>query len=163
MNDVRAAFDELMGQLDYPMFIVTTVTRETRAGCLIGFATQTSIEPSRFVVCLSHANRTYRAARAADMLGVHLVPADADALAELFGGETGDRVDKFARCEWQPGPQGVPILDGCPNWFVGRILRREDVGDHDMFLLEPVAAAAGSAPGEFTFRRAKWIDPGHPA
>ena len=39
---------------------------------------------------------------------MHLVPADATGLAELFGGETGD--DKFARCEWSAGPEGLPIL-----------------------------------------------------
>jgi hypothetical protein len=31
------------------------------------------------------------------------VAADGE-LAELFGGETGDEVDKFDRCEWRPGP-----------------------------------------------------------
>ena len=79
------------------------------------------------------------------MLGVHCVPADAPALAELFGGETGDEVDKFARCEWHDGPEGVPILDACANWFVGRVLNRIAAGDHDLFLLEPVAASAGRA------------------
>ena len=163
MNEVRTAFDALVSELDYPMFIVTAATDVTRAGCLVGFATQTSIDPSRFLICLSHKNRTYRVARDADVLAVHLVPADADALAELFGGQTGDQVDKFARCAWRPGPAGAPILERCANWFVGRVLRRVDAGDHDMFLLEPVAASAGSAPGEFTFRRAKYIHPGHPA
>ena len=46
------AFDELMGELDYPMFIVTAAREGERAGCLVGFATQTSIHPSRFLVCL---------------------------------------------------------------------------------------------------------------
>ena len=96
------------------------------------------------------------------MLGVHAVPADAADLAELFGGETGDEVDKFSRCAWHEGPEGVPILDRCENWFVGRVLERSDAGDHDAFLLEPVAAESGDA-GEFTFHRAKRIEPGHEA
>ncbi len=79
-----------------------------------------------------------------------------------FGGETTDEVDKFARCEWHEGPGGVPLLDGCPNRFVGRVLWRRDGGDHDAFLLEPVAAESGEA-GEFSFHRAKRIEPGHEA
>ena len=59
--------------------------------------------------------------------------------------------------------RAVPILDECPNWFVGRVLWRAGPGDHDAFLLEPVAAEDGSGEDEFTFHRAKRIDPGHEA
>lgn len=155
-------FNALVGDLEYPMFIVTARAGDERLGCLVGFATQTSIDPPRFSVCLSHNNRTYRRGRDSELLGVHCVPADGEALAELFGGETGDEVDKFARCAWHDGPGGVPLLDDCPNRFVGRVLWRRDAGDHDAFLLEPIEADA-APEREFTFRRAKRIAPGHDA
>jgi flavin reductase (DIM6/NTAB) family NADH-FMN oxidoreductase RutF len=160
---VEDDFNRLMGDLDYPMFIVTTVAADERAGCLVGFATQTSIDPPRFLVCLSRKNRTFRVARDAELLGVHLVPADAEELAELFGGETGDEVDKFARTAWRPGPGGVPLLDACGNRFAGRILDRIDAGDHVAHLLEPVLVEQKTPADEFTFHRAKRIEPGHPA
>jgi flavin reductase (DIM6/NTAB) family NADH-FMN oxidoreductase RutF len=163
MSSVRDTFNRLMGDLDYPMFIVTVAAGGERAGCLVGFATQCSIDPPRFLVCISKMNRTYRVARGADALAVHFVPAEAQALAELFGGETGDEVDKFARCEWSPGPDGVPLLEDCPNRFVGTVLERTDGGDHEVFVLEPVLAEYGHRDGVFTFHRAKRIDPGHPA
>ena len=108
--------------------------------------------------------RTARIAGAATppALAVHCVPADAPELAELFGGETADEVDKFARCAWHDGPEGLPILDRCERWFVGRVIDRVDGGDHELFLLEPVAASAGREE-DFTFHRAKRIEPGHPA
>jgi flavin reductase (DIM6/NTAB) family NADH-FMN oxidoreductase RutF len=158
--DLDSTFGRIVGGLEYPMFIVTARAGDERLGCLVGFATQTSINPPRFAVCLSHANRTYRRARDAELLGVHCVPADAAHLAELFGGETGDDVDKFARCAWHDGPTGVPILDECENWFVGRVVRRVAAGDHDAFLLDPVAAHCGEQ-AEFTFHRAKAITAGH--
>lgn len=164
---VRAAFDAWVGKLDHAMFILTTVNAAgERAGCLIGFATQTSIDPPRFLACVSHRNRTYRVAREAELLAVHLVPADGQELAELFGGETGDELDKFERCEWRAGPGGVPLLQRCENWFVGRILTRVEAGDHDGFLLAPIAAGEGGAetPSELGAREAAArIDPGHPA
>jgi len=159
----EATFNSLVGDLDYPMFIVTACAGGERSGCLVGFATQTSIDPSRFLVCLSHRNRTYRVGVRAELLGVHFVPAEAGGLAELFGGETGDEVDKFARCAWRPGPAGTPLLDDCPNRFVGRVLERMGAGDHDVFLLAPVLAERGTAADEFTFHRAKRIEPGHEA
>ena len=163
MSDAATAFNELMGMLDYPMFIVTARAGDERAGCLIGFATQASINPPRFLAGLSEKNRTYRIARDAAHLAVHLVPAEAEQLAELFGGETGDEVDKFARTAWHDGPEGVPILDACENWFVGGVLGRSDFGDHVGFLLEPVAARHGTRGRAFTFHRAKRIHAGHEA
>jgi flavin reductase (DIM6/NTAB) family NADH-FMN oxidoreductase RutF len=42
------------------MFIVTAVGRDgERAGCLVGFATQCSIQPPRFLACISRENRTF--------------------------------------------------------------------------------------------------------
>jgi flavin reductase (DIM6/NTAB) family NADH-FMN oxidoreductase RutF len=110
------AFDQLVGLLDYPMFVVTTRAGDELGGCLVGFTSQVSIRPSRFLVGLSKRNRTYRVARRATHLAVHLLPRRHRALARLFGGETGDRVNKFDRCAWSAGPEGVPVLDGAIWW-----------------------------------------------
>jgi flavin reductase (DIM6/NTAB) family NADH-FMN oxidoreductase RutF len=163
VGDAAAVFDSLVGELEYPMFIVTARAAGEPLGCLVGFATQASIEPPRFAVCLSHKNRTFRRGRDAELLAVHCVPADAESLAELFGGETADEVAKFERCAWHEGPGGVPLLDACPNRFVGRVLWRADAGDHDLFLLEPIAAEAASDVEQFSFHRARRIDAGHEA
>jgi len=45
---------------------------------------------------MSVKNTTYQTAERASHVGVHLIPADRLDLAELFGGETGDDIDKFA-------------------------------------------------------------------
>jgi flavin reductase (DIM6/NTAB) family NADH-FMN oxidoreductase RutF len=152
-----------LGELDYPMFIVTARSGEERDGCLVGFATQCSIDPLRFIVCLSDKNRTFRVAQDAELLAVHLVPDGADELAELFGSKTGDEVDKLAQVDWSPGPGGAPILDECRNWFAGRILDRIPVGDHWAFLLDPVRGDDDRTEGAFTFQEARWIEPGHEA
>ncbi len=157
----HATFEELVGQLDYPMFVVTTAVGDEQAGCLVGFATQASIDPPRFLVGLSRRNRTFRLARRAEVLVVHFLPDDAEDLAELFGGQTGDEVDKFARCEWEPGADGAPVLTRLDHWFAGRILERVDVGDHVAFLLEPIEGEAHGGQSAFTFHRAKRIEPGH--
>jgi flavin reductase (DIM6/NTAB) family NADH-FMN oxidoreductase RutF len=163
MADARATFLELGGSLDPPLFIVTAAQGDRREGCVIGFATQCSFDPARFLACLSRENRTYRLGLIADALAVHLIPRARADLAELFGGETGDQIDKFASCAWHPGPRGLPILDGCPSWFAGTIQARLNLGDHVGFLLDPFAARY--APGEeiVYFQSVKDdIDPGHP-
>jgi flavin reductase (DIM6/NTAB) family NADH-FMN oxidoreductase RutF len=155
--------DQWIGEIDYPMYIVTTAAHGQHSGCLVGFSTQCSIDPLRFLVCLSDKNRTFRVAQNASMLGVHLVPADAEPLARLFGSETGDEVDKFAQCNWHEGRAGVPILDDCPNWFAGLVIDRATVGDHVALLLEPVESGAGGSDTQFDFHRAKRFPAGHHA
>ncbi|HET6627543.1 MAG TPA: flavin reductase family protein [Nocardioidaceae bacterium] len=158
-----AAFDEFVEGLDYPMFVVTTAHDGRRAGCLVGFTTQASIDPPRMLVCLSVQNRTYRLARDADVLAVHVLdPAQRD-LAELFGGVSGDDTDKFARCAWQPGPEAVPLLDGCPRRIVGRILERVPFGDHVGFLLDPTGIEVRAGGAGLSYEEVQDLDPGHPA
>jgi flavin reductase (DIM6/NTAB) family NADH-FMN oxidoreductase RutF len=158
---VTTTFPRLMSQLDYSMLVVTAAADGERSGCLVGFASQVSIHPPRFLVCLSVKNRTFRVARRASLLVVHFVPVEASQLAELFGGETGDDVDKFAHCDWQAGPEGAPVVSALENWFAGRIIERFDFGDHHGFLLEPLEMHGGRGEGSFTFKRAKAIEPGH--
>jgi flavin reductase (DIM6/NTAB) family NADH-FMN oxidoreductase RutF len=159
------AFDSIVARLDYPMFVVTTATRGgERAGCLVGFAAQCSIDPQRFFVGISDKNRTYRVLQDAEAMVVHLAPAEAPEIVELFGGETGDEIDKFERVGWREGPEGLPLLDDCPSWFAGRIIERVRVGDHVGHLIEPFAGEdPGGDGGWFPFQRAKEIEPGHEA
>jgi flavin reductase (DIM6/NTAB) family NADH-FMN oxidoreductase RutF len=157
------AFDALMASLGDRAFLVTVRHGETRAGCLIGFGGQVSIGPRRFLACLSDKNHTYRvAARGAEHLAVHLLPAGRRDLAELFGGETGDEVDKLARVPWRDGPHGVPLLDDCPDRFVGRVVERHPLGDHVGFLLEPVGAEFRGGEA-MPLAAAAEIEPGHEA
>ncbi|MFK0160543.1 flavin reductase family protein [Streptomyces sp. NPDC090499] len=157
--------DSFTGLLDSPMYVVTVEADGEKAGCLVGFASQCSIRPARFMVWLSRANRTYRVAERAERLTVHLLRRDQDRLARLFGGETGDRTDKFADVAWHPGPRGSLILDEAPAWFVGHVESRTDGGDHVGFLLAPEAAGSLSGAGTrlLTLHDAMDITPGHPA
>ncbi len=159
----QEAFEEIVGELDYPMIIVTAAAGGRRAGCLVGFATQCSISPPRFTVYLSDKNHTYRVARDAEALGVHFLSTEDDDLARLFGGETGDEVDKFAELDWRAAAAGPPLIERCPNRFVGRVLDRRAVGDHVSFLLEPIEAERRQEVRPFPFHRAKRIDSGHDA
>ena len=97
-------------------------------------------------------------------MAVHLVPEDAQELVELFGGETGDDTDKFARAAWRLGPEGLPLLDGCPSWFAGRILDRIVLGDHVGHVIEPFDGVDPNPDLPWLpFQRAKAIEPGHEA
>ncbi|MDQ1488216.1 MAG: hypothetical protein QOD57_5634 [Actinomycetota bacterium] len=163
MTDGEAALHKLAAGLDPPMVIVTARAPDgRRSGCLVGFSTQCSIHPARVLACISKANHTFPVATAAPVLAVHFLGDDDRGLAELFGGETGDEVDKFERCSWRPGPGGVPVLDGVKGWVAGPVAGRFDVGDHVAHVVEAEAGGYEEpAADQLGFQDVKDVEPGH--
>ncbi|HET7523012.1 MAG TPA: flavin reductase family protein [Acidimicrobiales bacterium] len=157
------AFDSLVGAIDYPMFIVTASNGDERAGCLVGFATQASIDPARMMVMISKKNHTYRVASFADRLVIHFLGAGNLELARLFGEQTGDEVDKFSCCEWTPTADGSPVLHGTLGWVACRVLDRFDAGDHVGHLVEPVYGEATGDARQLGFQMVTSLQPGHTA
>lgn len=157
-------FSQLMSQLDPPLIVVTTADERERAGCLVGFHTQSGLEPGNLTVWLSKANHTFRVAVFAQTLAVHFLTSDDRALAEHFGTTSGDDGDKFADCQWQAGPDGVPLLDACPNRVVGsKIALLDTRSDHVCVVIDP---AESHFSGPFTPLRlsdVRDLEPGHEA
>ena len=160
----EVSFETVAELLDYPMVVVTTAANGLRGGCLVGFTTQVSISPARFLVGLSNKNHTSGIAAKATHLVVHVLGPQHLAVAALFGEQTGDETDKFTQCSWRPGPGGAPILDGVAGWFSGRILDRLILGDHVGLLLEPGAGRMlQSGTGVLTLSDVRDLHPGHEA
>jgi flavin reductase (DIM6/NTAB) family NADH-FMN oxidoreductase RutF len=157
-------FEGVCGTLDAPMIVVTAFDGRERSGCLVGFHTQCSIAPRRWLVCISKANHTCRVAGEAEWLAVHFLRNDQHDLAQLFGGVTGDAIapaDKFERCAWHAGHNGTPILDGC-DFVAGRVLQRFDAGDHVAHLIEITDAARLHSPApQLGSQAVHDIRPGH--
>jgi flavin reductase (DIM6/NTAB) family NADH-FMN oxidoreductase RutF len=156
-------FSTFVEGLDYPLYVVTTTHDGERSGCLVGFTTQVSIDPPQMLVCISKKNHTHRLALDADLFAVHLLSPDQQSLAELFGEETGDQVDKFERCSWRPGIDDVPVLDGAARHMIGRVLQRVPFADHLGLLLEPVTVSVSSRPVAYSLEDAADMEPGHSA
>ena len=93
-------------------------------------------------------------------MALHVVPEDRTDLAELFGGETADEVDKLTQVDSTPGPGGVPLIAGCP-YVAGPVLERVEVGDHAAFVLDVELKQGTAKPLRFSHARA--IDPRHEA
>lgn len=165
-GDPEEAFDAVIAAADTPIWVVTTVADGHRAGCLVGFATQVSINPRRFLVALSKKNHTAETADAAAYLAIHLLTAEHFAVARLFATTSGDRLDKFTRCEWWTGPHGLPILTAATGWFAASIVERLDLGDHLGLVVEPVAGAGPPQPAAVSglrFHSVADLTPGHEA
>lgn len=155
---------DLVAQLDPAMAIVTTVSGGERAGCLIGFHAQCSISPPRYVVWLSKANHTFRVALHAEHFAVHFPEEGSLELPRLFGTESGDTTDKFARCAWDTGPGGVPLLTRCPNRLLATRVALLDEGSDHVSLVLAATDVEGAAPFRpLRLSQVTDLEPGHGA
>ncbi|MGZ4498820.1 MAG: flavin reductase family protein [Nocardioidaceae bacterium] len=161
-TESTGAFDGIATSLDPPLLVVSTATNGERAGCLVGFHAQSSIDPVRYCVWISKANHTYRLAVRAGHLALHFLTVDDLAVAERFGTTSGDDVDKFAGLRVEAGPDGVPLLLDCPHRLVvRRTALLDDGGDHVCLTTQTVRA---ESPGPFRPLRLSQADhlvPGH--
>lgn len=156
-------FNQLVGSLDTPMVVVTAAVEGERAGCLVGFHAQSSIDPSRYSLWLSKANHTYRVAQFATHLGVHFLTGSDRELARVFGTLSGDDVDKFEGFEARSGEGGAPLLSECANAMVVRkVAVLDEGGDHVCVVTEPVEVRASVPFDPLMLSQVKDLDAGHP-
>ncbi|MGO1284299.1 MAG: flavin reductase family protein [Brachybacterium sp.] len=142
----EAAFTALTSAADPAMIVVTTAAEGERAGCLVGFHSQSSISPAHYSVWLSKANHTYRVALRASHLAVHILTAEDLPLAEHFGTLSGEETEKFSRIATSAGEGGVPLLEGCPHrMLLERITMLDDGGDHVVVTGTVVSARASGS------------------
>lgn len=161
---VDADFDALVGAVDPAMIVVTTAAAGERAGCLVGFHGQASIDPRRYTVWLSKANHTYRVALRATRFGVHFLAATDLALAEHFGTVSGEDTDKFADLDLDDGGDGVPLLRGFPHrLLLERIAVLDDGGDHVCVSCRVLAATAEGDLVPLRVSDVAHLRPGHEA
>ena len=96
-------------------------------------------------------------------MAIHLVPEDAAELAELFGGETGDEVDKFDRCSGGPAPRARRswMAARAASWTASSSAWTS--GTTPAWSWSPSSRSSRSTKGQLKFHRAKRIEPGHEA
>lgn len=162
---MHRARDELVVRANAAVVVVTAASPAARAGCLVGFHAQSSIEPWQYTVFLSRDNATYRVAREAEHLIVHFLGAHQRELAAHFGEQTADGgPDKFADVAWVTGPdERTPRLADVSDWLCGRIHAVHDLdGDHVAFVLGRVAAHTGGG-ALLRYADVRDLEAGHPA
>lgn len=159
-------FDRFVEGTNAPLVVVTVAVGPDRAGCVVGFHTQASIEPTVYAVWLSKANRTTQLALQAARVAVHYLRDDQLEVAEHWGSLTGDETDKFANVDWEPDADGVPLLAACPDRLVLERVGLIDVADadHVCWLGKVTAAAVSGHPGTpLRLADAQSLTPGHDA
>jgi flavin reductase (DIM6/NTAB) family NADH-FMN oxidoreductase RutF len=155
-------FETMMASSDPPLIVVTTIAEDERAGCLVGFHAQSSIDPQHYCVWLSKANHTYRVGLRAAHFAVHFLTSADLPIAEQFGTTSGEDTDKFAGIDVDLDEYGVPLLRACPNRLsLERLAMLDDGSDHVCLTTRVRAAESGGSFEPLRVSSAIHLDPGH--
>jgi len=152
----------LMASVDPPLIVLTTTAEDERAGCVVGFHAQASIEPEQYCVWMSKANHTYRVGLRATHFAVHFLTTEDLDLAERFGTVSGEDTDKFAGVDFELDEFGVPLLTACPNRItLERIALLDDGGDHVCLTARVTSAENKGSFEPLRLSGADHLSPGH--
>lgn len=119
--------------------VVTVCVDGEPYGLAVNAFSSLSLDPPTVLTCVAKTSATYTRLFATDRMAINLLAADQADVARVFAKSGGD---KFGSIDWQPGPDGVPILDGVAGWFDTRISHRIPVHTHSVFIADVLDAHA---------------------
>ncbi|MEU7601667.1 flavin reductase family protein [Streptomyces sp. NPDC041003] len=102
-----------------------------------------SADPPLLSFTIGTGASSWPGVRDSEYLGVHILGEHQRELAGLFARSGADRFGPGTG--WNPGPHGVPVLDGVLAWLVCRVVARVPAGEHRVIIAE---AVAGDPAGE---------------
>ena len=106
-DHLKAALRTLGGGVS----IITAGAGEARTGATVTSATALSIEPARMLVSLNRTSSTWPIVERYGHLGINIVGAGHEALADQFAGRGGLRgADRYRGAEWTTAVSGAPLL-----------------------------------------------------
>jgi flavin reductase (DIM6/NTAB) family NADH-FMN oxidoreductase RutF len=109
--------------------VVTACHRGVPVGLLVTSLASLSARPPLVSFNVSSISAGWPALEQAEHIGLHLLAAGQEELADRFSTRRMG-VDGFsAPTSWQVGPHGVPVLDGCSAWTVARPQQRIHAAD----------------------------------
>ncbi|MGH3880710.1 MAG: 3-hydroxy-9,10-secoandrosta-1,3,5(10)-triene-9,17-dione monooxygenase reductase subunit [Actinophytocola sp.] len=126
-----AAFRKALGHFCTGVTVVTAMEGAEP----VGFACQSfaalSLDPPLVLFCPGRTSRTWPLIERHGSFCVNVLSHDQRDVSTVFGTAG---ADKFAAASWQPGPSGVPVLDGVLTWLDCAIESVHDGGDHHVVI-----------------------------
>jgi flavin reductase (DIM6/NTAB) family NADH-FMN oxidoreductase RutF len=119
-------FRDVLGRFATGVTVVTTTTPEGPLGMTVNSFASVSLEPPLVLWSPARESDRFAAFEAASHFAVHVLPRDAQDLAERFA-QTGS---DFVGLETSTGTGGVPLLDRYIARIECRHAARYDGGDH---------------------------------
>lgn len=157
--DTRA-FRTAMGQFCTGVTVITTLTAD---GAPSGFACQSfaalSLDPPLVLFCPQKTLRTWRVIEENGKFCVNILSNRQQDVSAAFGAP-GD--DKFAGIDWDPSPEGLPVIRHGLTWVECSVERVDDGGDHHIVVGRALTLGEVLQDKPLLFYRGGYLSTEHP-
>lgn len=137
-------FRQSLGRFASGVTVVTTRDADGRPkGLTVSAFCSLSLDPPLVLICIDKNAESHPAFHQSGVFVVNLLADDQEFLSRQFSTATDDR---FAGVAYQPGLDGVPVLDGALANLQCRLVHSYDGGDHTIFVgqIEATTVREGS-------------------
>jgi 3-hydroxy-9,10-secoandrosta-1,3,5(10)-triene-9,17-dione monooxygenase reductase component len=161
-------FRRVMGHFVTGVTVVTALDGDRPYGITVNALSSVSLQPPLVMVALDRRRFLTPVVRAGGRYAVNILGEDQQALSDCFAGApvTPGR-EAFCGASWQPGPSGLPLLDGAIATLECTVVQTFSAGDHDLFIGEVETLGShgkqGSEPMPLLYYRRRYLRIEHAA
>ena len=124
--DARS-FRQCLGMFATGVTVITTRSGDQTVGVTVNSFSSLSLDPPLILWSISRSARSFPVFRDATHFAVNVLAASQIDVSQLFATPDADR---FARSQWRPGADGVPLLEGVVAHLECSTEAQYDGGDH---------------------------------
>ena len=135
MEPVPDRLRKVMGHFATGISVVTTRDGEMPAGITVNAFSSVSLDPPLVMVALDRERFITPMVRSFGRYAVNILGSDQQLLSDCFAhAPVSPGREEFCGAAWQPGPTGLPLLDGAIATLECTVVQTFSAGDHDLFI-----------------------------
>ena len=147
----------VLGQFATGVTVVTSRIGPQTRGITVNSFTSVSLDPPVVLICIDNKARSYGFLPEAGVFAVNVLSQQQDRICEYFARRHAPNPeDELAEIPYHDGVTGCPLIDGSIAYVECRIIGKQDVGDHAIFLAEVVTATLASDEPPLLFFRGRY-------
>lgn len=153
LDNGRDAIGAAIGRIPSGCSVMTAEHAGRTNGVLVSWVQQAAFEPPSISVCLKHGRPIQQLVDGSGRFLLHAIGDPPTAMFKHFGKGFSLEDDAFKGLKVGQTEFG-PMIEGCLAYLACRVLKKVEVGDHDLYAAEVVAASADPKARPYTHLRA---------
>lgn len=127
----------VLNEISYGMYIITTKVKNKNVGCLINTVTQITSKSPIISVSINKENYTNKILKETKKCAISILTEEADQkLISTFGYFSSKDIDKFKDVKWKEIDSLPIVLEKTCGYIIGEVINIIDVNTHDIFLIK---------------------------
>lgn len=135
-NSGGAMNKEILHDISYGMYIVTTLYKDKKVGCTINTVMQITSENPIIAISLNKLNYTNQALKETKNCAISILSTETPIeVISKFGYFSSDSTDKFENIDYQMVDNLPIIKNNICGYLIGEVINTIETNTHDIFLI----------------------------